>query len=110
MRTHRIRTVLWILAPFIGLNAWGQATDAAPQTSTQSPPAGQDQAPPPTAPTTSGSSLSVGKIDFTGMVDGYYGFNNNHPASGFNKLYNFNDRTNQVDLNLAKLTVSCDPS
>lgn len=44
------------------------------------------------------------------MVDGYYGFNNNHPESGFNKLYNFNDRTDQVDLNLAKLTVSRDPS
>jgi hypothetical protein len=110
MRTHRITTVVWILAPFIGLNAWGQATYAAPQTSAQSPPAGQDQAPPPAAPATSGSSLSFGKIDFTGMVDGYYGFNNNHPESGFNRLYNFNDRTNQVDLNLAKLTVSRDPS
>jgi hypothetical protein len=44
------------------------------------------------------------------MVDGYYSFNDNHPQSGVNELYNFNDRTNQADLNLAKLTVSSDPA
>jgi hypothetical protein len=43
------------------------------------------------------------------MVDGYYSFDNNHPQSGFNQLYNFDDKTNQADLNLLKLTVSHDP-
>ena len=44
------------------------------------------------------------------MLDGYYSFSDNHPASGFNNLYNFNDRTDQVDLNLLKLTASRDPN
>ncbi len=44
------------------------------------------------------------------MVDGYYSFNDNHPNSDFNELYNFNDKTNQVDLNMLKLTASVDPA
>jgi hypothetical protein len=48
-------------------------------------------------------------IDFSGSVDGYYSFDDNHPQSGFNQLYNFDDKTNQADLNLLKLTVSHDP-
>lgn len=44
------------------------------------------------------------------MVDGYYSFNDNHPNSDFNELYNFNDKTNQVDLNMVKLTASADPA
>lgn len=113
MRTHKLKTALLVLAPFICSNVWGQATapsDAPAQTATQSPAAGQDQTPPPAGATASGSSLSFARIDFSGMLDGYYGFNNNHPESGVNKLYNFNDRTDQVDLNLAKLTVNRDPS
>ena len=43
------------------------------------------------------------------MVDGYYSWNNNHPASDLNQLYDFNDKTNQWGLNLLKLTVSRDP-
>ena len=42
------------------------------------------------------------------MFDGYYSFNNNHPVSGFNEFYNFDDRTNQVDLNMLKMTISHD--
>jgi len=44
------------------------------------------------------------------MFDGYYNFNNNHPASGLNQFYNFDDRGNQVDLNLLKMTVRHDAS
>lgn len=43
------------------------------------------------------------------MVDGYYSFSDNHSASGINQLYNFDDKTNQADLNFLKLTVSHDP-
>jgi hypothetical protein len=43
------------------------------------------------------------------MADVYGSWNNNHPASGFNELYGFNDKTNQVNLNLLKLTVGHDP-
>ncbi|HEX3685421.1 MAG TPA: porin [Bryobacteraceae bacterium] len=74
---------------------------AAPQTQTPSPP------PPPT--TFSASALRLDGIDFSGSVDGYYSFDDNHPQAGFNQLYNFNDKTNQADLNLLKLTVSHDP-
>ena len=53
--------------------------------------------------------LSWHKIDFSGMVDLYGSINNNHPSSGFNELYDFNDKTDQVNLNLLKLTASHDP-
>lgn len=52
----------------------------------------------------------VGGVDFSGLFDGYYSFNDNHPDSGFNNAYNFDDRTNQVDLNLMRLTVNRDPA
>jgi len=90
MRTHWVTTVLLALALFICSKSWAQATDPAPAPS-------------------SGSTLGFGKIQFNGMVDGYYSFNDNHPGSGFNQLYNFDDKTNQWDLNLLKLTASRDP-
>lgn len=43
------------------------------------------------------------------MVDGYGSWNDNHPAEGFNELYNFDDKTDQWDLNMAKLTINKDP-
>ena len=45
-------------------------------------------------------------IDFSGLVDGYYDFNFNHPASGNNGLYNFDTKANQFSLNMAKLSMS----
>jgi len=48
----------------------------------------------------------VGPIDFSGLVDGYYVFNFNHPASGNNGLYNFDVKANQFSLSMAKLTMS----
>jgi Putative beta-barrel porin-2, OmpL-like. bbp2 len=44
------------------------------------------------------------------MFDGYYSFNNNHPFSGYNQLYNFNDKTDAADLNMLKMTASRDPA
>ena len=49
---------------------------------------------------------SVGGIDFSGLVDGYYTFNFNHPASATNGLYNFDTAANQFSLNMAKLSMS----
>ncbi|HXM96259.1 MAG TPA: porin [Candidatus Dormibacteraeota bacterium] len=74
-----------------------------PPASSEKPatPPAQEPAAPPAAPT-----WSVGPIDFSGLVDGYYSFNANHPASQTNQLYNFNDSTNQFSLNIAKLTLS----
>ena len=65
------------------------------------PPA-QDPAPAPA----SSPTWSVGPIDFSGLVDGYYSFNANHPASQFNQLYNFDVKANQFSLNMAKLSMS----
>ena len=40
------------------------------------------------------------------MIDGYYTFNFNHPASGINGLYNFDTQANQFSLSMAKLSMS----
>lgn len=71
-------------------------------------PAGQQPAAtPPAAPAP--PVWSVGPIDFSGLVDGYYNFNFNHPATNFNQLYNFDVQSNQFSLNMAKLSMSHSP-
>ena len=72
-------------------------------------PAAQAPAAPAAAPT-----WSVGPMDLSGFIDGYYSFNFNRqtPRSGYdqvNQLYNFNDKTDQFDLSAAKLTLNHDP-
>ena len=67
---------------------------------TQTPAAEQADSP--------GPPMTFGKIDFALMLDGYYSFNNNHPITGFNQLYNFNDKTDQIGLNFGKITISHD--
>src|SRR5712691_3085525 len=75
-------------------SAFGQ--DPAPA---QTPAPAAAPAPPP---------WSVGGIDFSGFVDGYYLFNNNHPAPApvQNTLYNFDVKANQFSLNMAELNMS----
>jgi hypothetical protein len=82
------------LACFAGL--------AAAQTQTPAP-----QATPPDPPAP--SPWSAGPIDFSGLVDGYYSLNFNHPASGTNNLRNFDIRANQFSLNMAKLEMQHTP-
>jgi Putative beta-barrel porin-2, OmpL-like. bbp2 len=70
----------------------------------------QDQSAPADAPA---SVWSVGPIDFSGLIDGYYTFNGNHPRNedgtpGENTLYNFNYNANQFSLGMAKLTMQHD--
>ena len=48
---------------------------------------------------------SVGEISFSGVVDGYYSLNFNHPASRYNQLRNFDVEANQFGLNMVKLTM-----
>ena len=85
----------------------GSAQTAAPSDA-QAPPAQQPPAP-ATAPVPADSVWSVGGIDFSGLVDGYYSFNANHPASRDNQLYNFDVKANQFSLNMAKLSMSHTP-
>jgi hypothetical protein len=66
---------------------------------------GQAPAPAP-APAAAPPPWSVGPIDFSGLIDGYYVWNANHPASGNNGLYNFDVKANQFSLSMAKLSMS----
>jgi hypothetical protein len=52
---------------------------------------------------------SAGPIKFSGLIDGYYSFNANHPASKANNLRNFEVKANQFALNMTKLTMEHDP-
>jgi hypothetical protein len=63
---------------------------------------GWAQAPP--APPT----WSIGAVNFSGLIDGYYSWNNNHPASGANIYRNFDTKANTFALNMTKLTLSHD--
>jgi hypothetical protein len=68
---------------------------------------------PPDQPAPAQTVWSVGPIDFSGLIDGYYTANFNHPRSttgvpGTNTLYNFNVQADQLSLNMAKLTMSHD--
>ncbi|MGC1462712.1 MAG: porin [Terracidiphilus sp.] len=80
---------------------------AATPAAAQAPPA---PATPPPAPT-----WSVGPMDISGFIDGYYSFNFNRPNTSdalydqVNQLYNFNDKTDQFELSAAKLTLNHDP-
>jgi hypothetical protein len=58
---------------------------------------------PPPAPV-----WSMGPINFSGLIDGYYSFNFNHPGSGANIYRNFDTKANTFALNMTKLTLSHD--
>lgn len=47
-----------------------------------------------------------GKLQVSGLIDGYYSFNANHPASGFTTLRNFEVKANQFSLNMVKLSLT----
>jgi hypothetical protein len=91
------------------------ATPAPQATQTPAPAATPAAAPAPPV-------WSLGPIDFAGTVDGYYGFNFNHPqpdrlfsdgtggnSGAANYLYNFDIPTNQFSLNMVKLGMSHQP-
>jgi hypothetical protein len=84
-------------------------TPAAP---TASAPAEQAPAAAPAAPAAA-PTWSVGPMDISGLIDGYYSYNANRPsalANGqANDLYNFNDKTDQFNLSEARLTLNHDP-
>lgn len=78
------------------------------QTQTTPPPPPQQP-----APATSSPTWSVGPLDISGFIDGYYSYNANRPSDAangqVNDLYNFNDKTDQFNLSAAKLTLNHDP-
>lgn len=95
-------------------SAGSAASDAAPsgQPQQSSPPSA---APAPTpapaaAPAPAPSETwSIGPIDFSGLIDGYYGYNFNHPADRTNQLYNFDTEAQQFSLNMAVIKLAHTP-
>ena len=51
---------------------------------------------------------TIGDIKFTGLFDGYYQWNNNHPASGNTTLRNFEVSANSFALNMVELSATHD--
>jgi Putative beta-barrel porin-2, OmpL-like. bbp2 len=51
------------------------------------------------------SPFSLGKVDVHGVVDGYYSYNNNRPASAFQAIRNFDTQADRFALNMARLAV-----
>ena len=107
---NRILQTIAGAAMTIALAAGAQAP-ATPAPAPADQPAAAPAAP-AAAPT-----WSVGPMDVSGFIDGYYSVNFNRPhditedGSGFqiNQLYNFNDKTDQFNLSAAKLTLNHDP-
>jgi Putative beta-barrel porin-2, OmpL-like. bbp2 len=89
------------------LTAAAQTPSTSAPTSSPQTPAPAPAAPPP-PPT-----WSVGPMDLSGLIDGYYSYNANRPsltANGQqNDLYNFNDKTDQFNLSELRLTLNHDP-
>lgn len=100
------RTTIAMLTCYAGMLLTGQPLQAQDVSPPVQPPSSAPT-PAPAAP----SVWSVGGIDFSGLVDGYYNFNANHPptSSNGNQLRNFDYDANTFSLNMAKLTMSHDP-
>jgi Putative beta-barrel porin-2, OmpL-like. bbp2 len=82
-----------------------------PAPATPAPAADQTPAAAPAAPAAPAAApvWSVGGVDLSGFVDVYYSYNADRPASQINALYNFDDYTNQFNLEAAKITLNHDP-
>lgn len=99
-----------------GLVSAAQAPSTAPASTPSAEPAAQ--APAAAAPAPAAAPLKfpwkVGPMAVTGFIDGYYSYNYNQPTTSannqINDLYNFNDKTDTVDLSAAKLTLNHDPA
>jgi hypothetical protein len=104
LHPNRILQALAGTAMAIALTVGAQTPAAPPPAATSAPAASTA----PAAPT-----WSLGPMDVSGFIDGYYSFNVNTPANAFNgqtnDLYNFNDKTDQFNLSAAKLTLNHDP-
>ena len=99
---------------FLGLSLAGLVAVAPLSAQTSAPADQTSQAPATAAPQDSGGGTaapaaptwSIGPIDFSGTIDGYYSWNAQHPVTKTNELYNFNIPTNTFSLNMAKIGLS----
>jgi hypothetical protein len=94
----------------------GAQTPSAPAPASTTAPDTTAAPAPATAPAAPAAPVwSVGSVDFSGYIDGYYSYNANRPgqvgAYGLgqvNELYNFDDQADQFSLEAAKLTINHD--
>lgn len=90
---------------------------SAPAPAPAAPSAAQAPAAPSAAPAPAPAATppvwSVGSLDFSGFIDVYYSYNANRPSNSangqVNDLYAFDDKTDQFNLEAAKLTINHDP-
>ncbi len=100
---------------FLAIVAGAQTPSAPAPTTTPDSTTAQAPATPAAAPAPAAAPVwSVGTIDFSGYLDGYYSYNSNRPGQNsplgqVNQLYNFDDETDQFSLEAAKLTMNHDP-
>ena len=122
MNSNRLLQTMAGTAMAIAIVAGAQTPAPPPATPDQAPAPATAPATPPAAPATppAAPTWSVGPMDISGFIDGYYSVNFNTPAPasnplvpfGFdqvNQLYNFNDKADQFELSAAKLTLNHDP-
>lgn len=79
----------------------------AQTTPAPAPDPAQTPAPAP-APAAAAPTWSVGGVNISGVIDGYYSWNGNHPGSSTNTFYSFNNSANSFALNLGKITLDHD--
>jgi len=108
MNTNRILQTMAVTGMAIAMMAGAQT----PAPATPAPAAAPTAPAATTAP--AAPTWSVGPMDISGFIDGYYSYNFNTPSSSsgagqVNQLYNFNDKTDQFNLSAAKLTLNHDP-
>lgn len=56
------------------------------------------------------AALAKSPISVSGILDGYYDFDSNHPDNGSTQLRNFDIRANTVSLTEARITLAHDPA
>src|SRR5262245_44813241 len=74
------------------------AAAAAPLTMAQTP-----------VPASAGSSWSIGPVQLSGLIDGYYNYTANHPGSRTVLYRNFDVRANGMSLNMAEFNLDMAP-
>jgi hypothetical protein len=114
-RTTRLMLVLRTMVIGSSLFLIGSAEaqsqqDATPGQQPDKIVATQDTTPAATPATTPPEpTWSAGPIEFSGLVDGYYDTNLNHPSTMDNQLRNFDEKASQFSLNMMKVTMQHDP-
>ncbi len=111
IQLNRTSSLLYIAGTILTASLAAVAQTPAPAAAdapAQTPAPAAAPAAPAAAPT-----WSVGPMDISGLIDGYYSYNANRPSSAANgqanDLYNFNDKTDQFNLSEARLTLNHDP-